>query len=376
MHARELALFDDIASALNHQNIDRALRDVLAVIVRELELAAAWIWLLNDGTGDQFYLAAAAELPPYLRSPVEMTGERCWCMESFVDGDFEYTNVDIVACSRLRKGERTAGAAATAGLKSHASVALRFGAHRLGILNACPPPDMVLDDAQLRILAAVGAQIGLAVERARLAERDADVARTQERARLAREIHDTLAQDLVAIALQLEAAQRGLEPSQSDAKDAIGAALATARASLERARSSVLSLRPERLGGKSLELALSDLAHRFTSETGIPVALDLGVQTHLGSEADGEAFAVAAEALRNVARHAGAAHVTLTLRDEHASTYLAVRDDGAGFSAGATAERRFGLIGMEERAHAIGGRLRIHSSRDGGTVVELIVPHP
>lgn len=59
MHARELALFDDIASALNHTEIDRALHDVLALIVRELDLAAGWIWLLGDRGAGSFYLAAA-----------------------------------------------------------------------------------------------------------------------------------------------------------------------------------------------------------------------------------------------------------------------------------------------------------------------------
>ena len=370
MHARDLALFDDIAAALNHQEIDRALHDVLALIVRELELAAGWIWLL--GTDGSFYLAAAQRLPPYLQSPVEMTGERCWCMESFAGGDFECSNVDIIACSRLRKGERNAGTAATAGLTSHASVALRFGPYRLGILNVCPGPGARLDDAQLRILSAAGAQIGLAVERARLAERDADRARTEERAHLAREVHDTLAQDLVAIALSLEGSLRHLDPSHA-AQGGVTQALATARASLERARSSVLALRSETLAGKSLELALSDLARRFTSETGIPIALGIDEHESLDAPVEREVYRIAAEALTNVRRHAHAARVSVDLHRENGATLLSIRDDGIGFAMRPAGDR-FGLVGMEERARTVGARLRVESTPGAGTLVELAVP--
>lgn len=372
MHARELALFDDIASALNHTEIDRALHDVLALIVRELDLAAGWMWLLGDRGAGSFYLAAAERLPPYLRSPVEMTGDRCWCMESFADGDFEYTNVDIVACSRLRKGERNQGTAATAGLTSHASVALRFGPHRLGILNVCPSPGARLDDAQLRILSAAGAQIGLAVERARLAEHERDRARTEERARLARDVHDTLAQDLVAIALTLESALRSLGPTQTQTQETLTTALETTRASLERARGSVLSLRDETLGGKSLALSLTELAHAFTSETGIPVTLGIGAYESLDHTIEREAYRIAAEALRNVRHHAHASLVTLTLQREDKRAILCVRDDGAGFTEPPAADR-FGLVGMEERARSVGGALRIASSA-AGTLVEFSVP--
>jgi hypothetical protein len=68
-----------------------------------------------------------------------MTGDPCWCMESFTDGDFDSKNVDIIACSRLRRGAEEGGTALTLGLQSHASVVLRFGERRLGIMNVCPP---------------------------------------------------------------------------------------------------------------------------------------------------------------------------------------------------------------------------------------------
>jgi len=194
---RDVALFEALATALGAPALGDALDGALGAIVRALDLAAGWIWIVDTDT-KRFYLAAAFELPPYLREPVQMTGDLCWCMESFEDGDFDSTNVEWLSCSRLRRGQREGGAALTLGLQSHASVALRFGDRRLGIMNLCPPPRRRLSDAELQLLAATGAQIGLAVERGRLAETGASAARSAERARLAREIHDTLAQDLKA----------------------------------------------------------------------------------------------------------------------------------------------------------------------------------
>ena len=137
MHERDVELFDAIATALTATDVERALEAALREIVHALDLAAGWIWLLDPDT-DLFYLAAAHELPPYLREPVQMTGDPCWCMESFVDGDFDSKNVDIIACSRLRRGAREGGNALTHGLQSHASIVLRFADRHLGILNVCP----------------------------------------------------------------------------------------------------------------------------------------------------------------------------------------------------------------------------------------------
>ena len=297
MHERDVALFDAIASALTATDVERALEAALREIVRALDLAAGWIWIVDPET-DRFYLAAAHELPPYLREPVQMTGDLCWCMESFVDGDFDSKNVDIIACSRLRRGASEGGDAVTHGLQSHASVALRFGERRLGIMNVCPPAPRRLSEGDLRLLSVTGAQIGLAVERGRLAEEETSSARSAERTRLAREIHDTLAQDLTAIALQLESALRDL-PRDSPAAQRIATALDVARASMAQARASVLSLRSDPLAGRPLATALAALARRLTSETGMRVTLHERGATSLPYEVEGELFRIASEALAN-----------------------------------------------------------------------------
>lgn len=369
MYARDAAFFDEVASALNYPRLDVALARVLAVIVGELGAAAGWIWL-TEAKGGRFYLAAAERLPPYLRSPVEMTGEPCWCMDSFVDGDFDHKSVDIVSCSRLRKGQREAGADATGGLLSHASVALRFGEYRLGLLNVCPLPGNRLEEAQLRILSAAGAQIGLAVERARLAERDAQTVRLEERTRLARELHDTLAQDLVAIALQLELALQTLVHT-TPAASAVAKALGFTRTALEQARSSVAAWRVSGTPMPPLASALGELAREFTSETGIPVAAVLDGSHRLAEAVEREVFAIAVEAFANIRQHARASHVDLSLRRCDDGVRLTIRDDGVGFAPDHDRGGRFGIVGMKERAAAAGAGLAIASAPEAGTLVEI-----
>ena len=372
MAEREVALFDAIASALTTSDVEPALEAALREIVRALDLAAGWIWIVDPQTG-RFYLAAAHELPPYLREPVQMTGDPCWCMESFVDGDFDSKNVDIIACSRLRRGAAEGGDALTLGLQSHASVALRFGERRLGIMNVCPPIPRKLSASDLRLLSVAGAQIGLAVERGRLAEEEAGAARSAERTRLAREIHDTLAQDLAAIALQLESALRSL-PAGSPAAQRIATALDVARASMAQARASVLSLRSDPLAGRALVTALTALARRLTSETGMRVTFHQRGATALPAEVEGELFRIASEGLANARLHAEASRIEIELAGDDDAVALRIRDDGVGFDATSRGEDRYGLRGMEERARLAGGRLRVESDRTRGTLIEAVVP--
>jgi signal transduction histidine kinase len=371
VHERDLGLFDAVAAALAATGVERALDAALREIVRALELAAGWIWLVDPGTG-RFYLAAAHELPPYLREPVQMTGDPCWCMESFTDGDFDSKNVDVIACSRLRRGADEGGRALTLGLQSHASVVLRFGERRLGIMNVCPPIPRKLSERDLRVLAVTGAQIGLAVERGRLAEEEASAARSAERTRLAREIHDTLAQEFTAIALQLESALRDVAAG-SPAAARIATALEVARASVAQARASVLSLRSDPLAGRALPTALGALARRISSETGMLVTLEDRGDAALPYEAEGELFRIASEALANARLHAKASRITIELDGREDAVALRIRDDGAGFDPSAREDERYGLRGMEERARLAGGTLRVESG-GGGTLIEAVVP--
>jgi two-component system NarL family sensor kinase len=300
-----------------------------------------------------------------------MTGW-CWCLDAFRDGEMDgAANVGVVSCSRLRKLELARGA----GLRFHASVPLTVSAgggrpQRLGMLNVAGPAWRELDADELNLLRTIGDMLGVAIERARLHARRLEAAQTEERNRLAREIHDTIAQDLSAIAFQLEAAEALLaqqaEPER--VRRSVTAALDLTRKGLEEARRSVLDLRAAPLEGRTLPEALAELAAQtgatFEPTSG-PAALPPAVEAGL--------YRIAQEALQNSLRHAAASHVDLRLEIAPGTVRLTVQDDGRGFAPGGPAEG-FGLIGMQERARLLGGSFLVESAPGAGTRITVEVP--
>src|SRR5207237_1720389 len=113
-------------------------------------------------------------------------------------------NIDVMECSRLQPAFRSKSAAMAAGLRYHASIPLYFQDRPLGIMNVTGPEWRKLTPDELRLLSTIANQVGIAVERARLAEDATRLARAEARTGLARAIHDTFAQALTAIALNLE----------------------------------------------------------------------------------------------------------------------------------------------------------------------------
>ena len=368
---RELSILNAIAEALNSSvQVDEALARTLSLVASLLDLRTGWVWLLDAETG-QFYNAAAQNLPPYLQEPVRMTGRKCWCIESFLDGELTPKNIDVLTCSRLLPAVQAQQTDLTQGLGSHASIPLAFQDKPLGIMNVTGPSWRKLTRPELRLLSTIAYQVGIAVERARLADERTRLARAEERARIAREIHDTLAQGLTAIALHIEGALPHLAGDPERARERLEKALGVTRESLEEARRSVLSLRAALPDGRPLAEALGALARAFTSETGIRVHVRASPNPALPLSWEAELLRIAQEALTNVRRHARAQEVEITLRVTAGRVRLAIRDDGEGFDAEAIEAGHHGLVGMRERARLIGGRLRVESGPGQGTLISL-----
>ena len=375
-HARELVLLNAIAEALNSSaDVRQALERTLGLVAELLGLRTGWVWLLDSET-EQFYLAAAQNLPPYLQEPIRMSGRWCLCTDLLRQGKLTPTNVDMLECSRLQPAVSARDPSLTEGLRYHASIPLSFRNRRLGIMNIAGPSWRRLEDEELRLLATLAYQVGIAVERARLGEESTRLARAEERTRLAREIHDTLAQSLTAIGLDLEGALRHLEQSPGRARERLERALATTRESLEEARRSVLDLRAAPLAGRPLAEALAALGRAFASETGVQVHVQVEGETRLPLRAEAELFRIAQEALANVRKHARATQAEISLRAGPRDLLLSIQDNGVGFASSAATEGQHGLLGMRERAVLLGGRLRLSSRPGRGVKVSLRVPLP
>ena len=199
-----------------------------------------------------------------------------------------------------------------------------------------------------------------------------------ERQRMAREIHDTLAQGLTGIITQLEAAQQTGQEAERERR--IGNAKRLARDSLAEARRSVQALRPGALENSRLPEALADEVARWSVTTGVAGEVKTtGDARALHPEVEVTLLRVAQEALANVAKHAGASRGAVTLSYMEDVVTLDVRDDGAGFAAcgpagQSPADGGFGLIAMRQRVARLAGQLEIESEPGSGTAVSASLP--
>jgi len=224
----------------------------------------------------------------------------------------------------------------------------------------------------------------IAITNARLHEAAEANARAEaaaaERNRLAREVHDTVAQGLVSILLQLRAARTALDDERVDAAaDGIAEARGAAEAAFEETRRSVLGLAPSPLEGHTLEEALQ-LEIDWVNRTGVTDVrlVTAGEPAPLPSEHALTLFRIAQESLTNALRHAGAGSVRVGVVYGPEETTLLVQDDGAGFDPSAVdgdgARHRLGLSGMTERASLAGGTLEVESTPGWGTRVRASIP--
>jgi signal transduction histidine kinase len=201
----------------------------------------------------------------------------------------------------------------------------------------------------------------------------------EERQRLAREIHDTLAQGLTGIITQLEAAQRTSDDAEHNRR--IGDAKQLARDSLSEARRSVQALKPGALEGARLPEALAEEAARWSATSGVAADVTTTGQARpLHPEVEVTLLRVAQEALANVAKHASASRAAVTLSYMEDVVTLDVLDDGRGFDVdGRESSPRgdgsgFGLTAMRQRVQRLDGQLEIESEDGGGTAVSASVP--
>ena len=371
-----MSILTTVAEALNRQvDLRSSLNTVLVQLGDLLDLHTGWVWLLNE-TG-QSYLATSKDLPPGLANDPRLMEGSCYCLRTFQTGDMEgAANVNVIGCSRLN--DLVDG---TGGLRYHASIPLYAPDDRkLGVLNLASPDWRELTPDELQLLHAVGDLLSIAIERARLFEQRKQVGALEERNRLAREIHDTLAQGLTAIALQLESAEALMEADDElfdhqRVRQRIGQALTLARDNLKEARRSVVDLRAAPLEDRTLVEAVEELARKTANEAGLKIKVKvIGSGGPLSPRIEAGLYRIVQEALTNVVSHAEARNVEVVIEQASEQVALTIEDDGQGFDIEDVADGRFGLVGLNERARLLGGELTLESSTGVGTRLKVNVP--
>ena len=268
----------------------------------------------------------------------------------------------------------------TDGLTSHPAAAAAAWVHSLPLTVADDRGALLVrtaaDDGHelSNFLLTIAAQIGIALENALLYRQGQARAALDERMRLARDIHDTVAQSLTGVIVHLEALERA-------AGDAIAAAdhrtraLDLARVGLREARLSVQGLRASALDGQDLSDALAAVVARADASGQAAARFSLqGDAAAVPAPIANELLRIGEEALANALRHASPHHVLTSLQVAHNAVRLVVEDDGVGIDSTNSNESGYGLLGMRERAARLGGTLSIESQPGEGTRVQAHIP--
>jgi NarL family two-component system sensor histidine kinase YdfH len=209
------------------------------------------------------------------------------------------------------------------------------------------------------------------------AEQVEELTLTTERQRMARELHDTLAQGLTGLVLQLEAVSTHINQHNNDrAQQILQDAMNQSRTTLAEARMVIDDLRTGGVGEISLERAVRQEASRFEDVAGIPCRVKIALSRKLAPVVQDHLLKVISEGLNNIARHAGANQAWLNLTENQSHLILEIEDDGRGFmyEAERGKEGHYGLLGIEERVGLLNGELSIDSQPEGGTCLLVQVP--
>lgn len=242
------------------------------------------------------------------------------------------------------------------------------------VLNTRTPREITLEESSL--LEAIGQQVGIAVENARLYEQAERTAAISERSRLARELHDSVTQLIYSVTLYAEAAAELLGSGETQtAADHLRELRDTAQEALREMRLLIFELRRPALEKSGLAGALQARLDAVESRGGMHAELLVEGTEEIPHPVQEELYNIAQEALNNALKHAHANHVQIRLRFGEAGTELEVSDDGIGFEP--TQERLgggFGIPGMEERAQKLGGTIEVETAPGKGTIIRVQVP--
>jgi two-component system NarL family sensor kinase len=196
----------------------------------------------------------------------------------------------------------------------------------------------------------------------------------EERARIARELHDGISQILIGVRYAIDLARRKVESGAEGAPEAIGKGADALNGAIKEVRRLSHDLRPGALDDLGLSAALEALTHNFAERTGIKVSVEaVAFKNMLLPEARTALYRVAQEALNNIERHAAATEVSIALSSPHGRVQMVIADNGKGFSADNDRRGGLGLRNMQERMAHFGGNMLVETS-PSGTMLRAMLP--
>jgi signal transduction histidine kinase len=375
-----ITLFEVDRSIRAEENLDRLLGTLVSTLAVRVEATSAGVYLSDED--DMLELRAAVRLergdgdivPIPLRTPSPPLAA-----DEGPIGRAIRRNEPLLL-PELRAEEREAGGPLLARAGSAVLLPLTAESTRLGVIVLAHAASEHFTPASLPFLEVVASQVSLAVANANAYRQSEELAITEERARIAREVHDGVAQSLAFSALKLDLVAKLLERDPATAARELSEATATVREMIKEIRRAIFALRPVDLERYGFLETLRRYTVDFGQQNGLTIELDLEPLPQLSMKSEAVLFRIFQEAMHNVAKHAGASRVSVRVGgDSDGRVQVEVCDDGRGFDLAAVGDRvtsagGLGLRQMHERVEARGGTLDVESRPGAGTRVRATVP--
>lgn len=215
----------------------------------------------------------------------------------------------------------------------------------------------------------------LGEENVMLQAKSNEAAVIEERKRLARDLHDTVSQQMFAIHMSASSLAKMLERGQYEKAGTIAVQLVDmSNLTQKQLRSMIAQLRPIELEGRRLAAALDKWFPDYCRQNGLQGSIDIQLPGALSDGIEHQLFLIIQEGMANVVKHASARHVLLSLHDNGNQYVLRIQDDGQGFSGETMRSNSYGLSTMDERARKLGGGMEVHSKSRQGTTIKVSIP--
>ncbi|XQY92572.1 GAF domain-containing sensor histidine kinase [Metabacillus sp. HB246100] len=356
-----------IAERLNEAtDIKEMLKDVLKELLHVTGLHSGWIFTIQEN--GEYELAADHRLPPGLEwnQKKPMCEGGCWCINRYHDGRLK-TAVNIINCKRIEEAiDQEWGD--TNGITHHATVPLRAGTEKFGLLNVASPNKQHFSEEELALLESVAYQIGTAMKRIQLVEKERKHALIEERNRLAQDLHDSVNQLLFSIMLTARGTKEMTQ--EPDVKEMLTYMQELSQEALNEMKGLIWQLRPP-----GLENGVGAALLQYATILGLTVKSSIAGVSTLPCHIEEELWRIGQEALNNCKKHAETKEVSLTLTRQSTFVELVVGDHGTGFNYNEHAQfPTFGLKGMKERVTRLNGIFSLESSLGKGTVITIAIP--
>ncbi|KQL50853.1 histidine kinase [Heyndrickxia shackletonii] len=363
----ELLILKEIAELLNESTeVEKMLPEVLNKLLNVTGLEIGWMFLV-DGDGG-YRLVAKESLPPALSlndcSP--MCSGECWCINRYNIGRL-HKATNIIECKRIEDA-LAIKSGATNGLTHHATVPLRAGDEKFGILNVGSPNKTTFEPSELALLESVAFQIGTALKRIRLSQKEQETALIAERNRLARDLHDSVNQLLFSLSLT---ARGGMEMTDDEGiKETFSYLQDLAQEALGEMRALIWQLRP--IG---LEHGIVSSLKAYGQMLNLNMRTKISGVAGLPGKVEEALWRIGQEALANCKKHSQSADVDLSLMVANHKVEMEITDRGCGFVYMEQNEiPSLGLKSMKTRAESLNGTFHLTSAPGKGTQIKIKIP--